>query len=161
VVAGTPPTVSVTPGAGPPVTAKLTVGVDTASPPNTIITVDSGVGRLTFSAPNGTTLSAALAGLNGQTVTSSSGPSTMGDQYAQGIAALGTESAAAKSQSANQVVLINQLQTQRQQTSGVSLDEETINLMMYQKAYQSAARVITVMDSMLDTLINNTGRVGR
>ena len=161
VVAGTPPTVSVTPGAGPPVTAKLTVGVDTASPANTIITVDSGVGRLTFSAPNGTTLSAALAGLNGQTVISSSGPSTMGDQYAQGIAALGTESAAAKSQSANQVVLINQLQTQRQQTSGVSLDEETINLMMYQKAYQSAARVITVMDSMLDTLINNTGRVGR
>ena len=103
----------------------------------------------------------ATAATSWVSVTTNSGPSTMGDQYAQGIAALGTESAAAKSQSANQVVLITQLQTQRQQTSGVSLDEETINLMMYQKAYQSAARVITVMDSMLDTLINNTGRVGR
>ena len=29
--------------------------------------------------------------------------------------------------------------------------------MMYQKAFQAAARVITVMDSMLDTLINHTG----
>ena len=33
--------------------------------------------------------------------------------------------------------------------------------MTYQKAYQAAARVITVMDEMLDTLINSTGRVGR
>ena len=40
---------------------------------------------------------------------------------------------------------------------GVDLDEETTNLVTYQHAYQAAARVITTIDSMLDTLINHTG----
>jgi flagellar hook-associated protein 1 len=39
----------------------------------------------------------------------------------------------------------------------VDLDEETTNLVTYQHAYQAAARVITTIDSMLDTLINHTG----
>ena len=153
---GNPPTVTVNPGTGP---ATITVGVDPAG--NKIINVDTGTGRLTLSAASGTDLYTALAGLSGQSVTTNSGPSTIGDQYAQQIAALGVESQTAKSQSTNQSVLVNQLETQRSSTSGVSLDEETINLITYQKAYQAAARIITVMDEMLDTLINNTGRVGR
>jgi flagellar hook-associated protein 1 FlgK len=52
---------------------------------------------------------------------------------------------------------VNQLQNQRQQSAGVSLDEEATHLIQYQRAYQAAARVISVVDSMLDTLINNTG----
>jgi flagellar hook-associated protein 1 FlgK len=36
----------------------------------------------------------------------------------------------------------------------VSLDEEMTNLIQYQYAYQGAARVVTVVDSLLDTLIN-------
>ncbi len=45
--------------------------------------------------------------------------------------------------------------------SGVSLDEELINLTRYQKAYQAASRFFTVVDEMLDTIINRTGIVGR
>jgi flagellar hook-associated protein 1 FlgK len=45
--------------------------------------------------------------------------------------------------------------------SGVNLDEEMVNLMKYQHAYEGASRVITSVDSMLDTLINRTGLVGR
>jgi flagellar hook-associated protein 1 FlgK len=41
--------------------------------------------------------------------------------------------------------------------SGVDLDEETSNLVMYQHAYQAAARVMSAVDQMLDTLINRTG----
>ena len=41
-------------------------------------------------------------------------------------------------------------------TSSVSLDEETTHLIQYQHAYQAAARVISVVDGMLDTLINHT-----
>ena len=66
------------------------------------------------------------------------------------------ESSAAKSQSANQQILVNQLTNQRAQTSSVSLDEETTHLIQYQHAYQAAARVISVVDGMLDTLINHT-----
>jgi flagellar hook-associated protein 1 FlgK len=41
--------------------------------------------------------------------------------------------------------------------SGVDIDEETTNLVTYQHAYQAAARVMTTVDSILDTLINHTG----
>jgi flagellar hook-associated protein 1 FlgK len=44
---------------------------------------------------------------------------------------------------------------------GVSLDEETTNMLKYQHAYQAAARVITTMDEALNTVINNMGLVGR
>lgn len=45
--------------------------------------------------------------------------------------------------------------------NGVDLDEETANLVVFQHAYQGAARVLTAIDEMLDTLINRTGLVGR
>ncbi|GAB3044026.1 flagellar hook-associated protein FlgK [Parafrigoribacterium mesophilum] len=45
--------------------------------------------------------------------------------------------------------------------STVDLDEENINLLSFQHAYQGAARVMTAVDEMLDTLINHTGLVGR
>lgn len=43
----------------------------------------------------------------------------------------------------------------------VDIDEETVNLLAYQRAYEGAARVLTTVDQMLDVLINRTGVVGR
>jgi len=48
-----------------------------------------------------------------------------------------------------------------QADSGVNLDEEMTNMLQYQRAYQAAARVVTTVDEMLDTLVNRTGMVGR
>lgn len=45
--------------------------------------------------------------------------------------------------------------------SSVDLDEEAVNLVTFQSAYQASARVITAVDEMLDVLINRTGVVGR
>jgi flagellar hook-associated protein 1 FlgK len=45
--------------------------------------------------------------------------------------------------------------------ASVDLDEETTLLLTFQHAYQGAARVMTAIDEMLDTLINRTGVVGR
>ncbi|MCU1407900.1 MAG: flagellar biosynthesis protein FlgK [Glaciihabitans sp.] len=45
--------------------------------------------------------------------------------------------------------------------ASVDLDEENVNMLMSQTAYNGAARVLTAMDEMLDTLINRTGLVGR
>ncbi len=44
-----------------------------------------------------------------------------------------------------------------QTDSGVNLDEEMTNLLQYQRSYQASARVVTTVDSILDTLINHTG----
>jgi flagellar hook-associated protein 1 FlgK len=42
--------------------------------------------------------------------------------------------------------------------SGVNLDEEAAQLLRYQQAYQAAARIISVADTLFQTLINATGR---
>lgn len=49
----------------------------------------------------------------------------------------------------------------QQSNASVDGDEETVNLLTYQTAYQAAARVLTAMDEALDVLINRTGLVGR
>jgi flagellar hook-associated protein 1 FlgK len=45
--------------------------------------------------------------------------------------------------------------------AGVNLDEEMTNMLQFQRAYQAAARVVTTVDEVLDTLVNRTGMVGR
>lgn len=44
---------------------------------------------------------------------------------------------------------------------GVSLDEEGINMMDFQKWYNASARMVTVLDEALDVIINSMGLVGR
>lgn len=46
------------------------------------------------------------------------------------------------------------LYSQRQQFSGVSLDEEAIRIIEFQRAFQSAARMITTIDELMQTLVN-------
>lgn len=48
----------------------------------------------------------------------------------------------------------------RQSVSGVDLDEEFTNMIRFQHAYNAAARNITMIDEMLDRIINGMGRVG-
>lgn len=48
----------------------------------------------------------------------------------------------------------------RDAISGVSQDEETADMMKYQKSYEAASRVMTVLDDLLDVIINRTGRAG-
>jgi len=57
--------------------------------------------------------------------------------------------------------VLEQQQMRRDAVSGVSLDEELMQLVRYQAAYDAASRLVSVMDEMLDTLINRTGIVGR
>jgi flagellar hook-associated protein 1 FlgK len=57
--------------------------------------------------------------------------------------------------------VLNQIADSIDSTSGVSLDEEVIDLMRYSQSYNAAARLMTTLDELLDVLINNTGVVGR
>jgi flagellar hook-associated protein 1 FlgK len=77
------------------------------------------------------------------------------------IAQLGVTVNAAKTNLASQEALHAQLTRERQSTSGVSLDEEAANLVRFQRAFEAVAHVISVVDSMLGTIINEMGRTGR
>lgn len=74
---------------------------------------------------------------------------------------LGVDGAEAKRISANQKVMLNNVETKRQSTSGVSLDEEMSEMLKFQHAYNANARMLTTMDGILDTLINRVGLAGR
>ena len=57
--------------------------------------------------------------------------------------------------------IVSELQNRRDEVSGVVLDEEVTNMMMYNKSYQAASRLMTTLDEALDVLINKMGLVGR
>lgn len=57
-------------------------------------------------------------------------------------------------------VLNNELQDRRDEVSGVVVDEEVANVMLYNKSLSAASRLMTALDEALDVLINRTGRVG-
>lgn len=66
---------------------------------------------------------------------------------------IGLDQEDASSRAAFQEALAQQLQTQQQSVSGVSLDEEMINLLKYQQVYQAAAKIVETTRSLLDTVI--------
>jgi flagellar hook-associated protein 1 FlgK len=89
------------------------------------------------------------------------GTANIDEYYQSGIAQLGQDARQAVLMTENQDLLVQHLEEQQEQVSGVSLDEETANLLQYQHTYQAAARVMTTVDGMLETIINKMGLVGR
>ncbi|AGC69535.1 flagellar hook-associated protein 1 [Thermoclostridium stercorarium subsp. stercorarium DSM 8532] len=61
----------------------------------------------------------------------------------------------------SQQVLVNAAENERQSLMGVSLDEEMGNLIKYKYAYNSATKIVNVINEMLETIIYRTGIVGR
>lgn len=66
---------------------------------------------------------------------------------------LGVQSEEATRIVKNQNTLLKGLVERRLSTSGVSLDEEAINLVQFQHAFQANAKVITTVDQLLDVVI--------
>lgn len=61
----------------------------------------------------------------------------------------------------NNVTVLNAIESSRDAVSGVSMDEEASNMMMFQSAYNAASRLMTALDEVLNTLISSTGVCGR
>lgn len=61
----------------------------------------------------------------------------------------------------NYLTVLNGVDDSRSAISAVSLDEEGVNLLRYQKSYNAAARLMTTLDEAIDTIINKLGTVGR
>jgi flagellar hook-associated protein 1 FlgK len=76
--------------------------------------------------------------------------------YQQLVNGFGTSVSSSRRLATSQQMLTEQVDGARDQLAGVNLDEEMLSMVQYQRAYEAAARVMTVVDSMLDTLINRT-----
>lgn len=94
----------------------------------------------------------ALASLRSTPVLSS-GTETIGDYFESTIVQLGIDAGANLDRRDVQNSVINDLDLRRQEVSGVNLDEEVTTLIQVQKAFDASARVITIADRMLETLL--------
>ena len=83
---------------------------------------------------------------------------TMGESYSAAISLFSYSLSQSRMQHENQTSVLNAVRGQRESVSGVSLDEEAAELMKFQRAYQASARVISVIDEMLDLVVNSMGR---
>lgn len=83
------------------------------------------------------------------------------ESYQRLVNVFGTEVSALQRRTANQAALAGSIDQAWEQQAGVNLDEETVAMMTAQRGYEAAARLMTAIDEMLDTLINRTGLVGR
>lgn len=78
--------------------------------------------------------------------------------YKDIINKLGVQTQEAKRVVTNQTALLSDFENQRLQVSGVSLDEEMVNLIQFQHAYGANAKIISTVDELLDVLINGLKR---
>lgn len=82
------------------------------------------------------------------------GTTTFYGYYTRIVADIGSATAYAGVEARANETVAMELENYRESISGVSMDEEGVNLIKYQRAYEAAAKVITTVDSMLATLIN-------
>jgi len=81
------------------------------------------------------------------------GKSTFQDVYSEMISEIGAKTANADVAMQSSAILKNQSFERIQSVSGVNMDEEAANLLMYQQHYSAAARVITIASELFDTIL--------
>ena len=88
----------------------------------------------------------------------SGGTATLTESWGQFVARIGRDVQSASSERDVRGEIVDQIQSLRDQVSGVSLDEEALNLMKFQRAYQANARVFRAVDDALQILFDSLGR---
>ncbi len=83
---------------------------------------------------------------------------TLDNYFKSSIADLGVTNQDAQRNVINQEALLTQLETRKESISGVSLDEEITNMIQFSKSYQANARMISVIDELLDVVVNGLKR---
>lgn len=87
--------------------------------------------------------------------------SSVSSAYNDFVSILGSSGNEATNHYDNQEQMVTQIDNQRSMISGVSSDEELGNMIKFQHAYNASARVVSIVDSMIDQIVNRMGIVGR
>ena len=119
----------------------------TANPQNTLaVAAASNAGT----ASNDTSVAQAIANLG---TPSTSGPSTPDQLYTSLIQGLGTNVQTTNTQVSSETSVANAASQNLQQIAGVNTDQQMVSMLSYQHAYQAAAQVITVTNTMIQSLL--------
>jgi flagellar hook-associated protein 1 FlgK len=111
-------------------------------------------GRNNVAGSNANALALSLAG---SAAVGQLGGKSLTDYYSNYIGALAAHAKNAADDVTAQNTIYDTLYAQQQAISGVSLDEEAINLTKYQRAFQGTARYITVVDEMMQAVLGLLG----
>ncbi|MDH5668486.1 MAG: hypothetical protein OEY86_10790, partial [Nitrospira sp.] len=82
------------------------------------------------------------------------GPGTLHDAYRTVAADFGVVVQSADRDHLSQEILRDQIDTMRAQVSGVSMDEELVNLIKFQRGFEAASRLVRVSDEMFQTILS-------
>jgi flagellar hook-associated protein 1 FlgK len=104
-------------------------------------------------APGDNRIALAISGLQHVTLLNG-GEATMDDWYNSIISEVGVERSKNAEALGQQESIQGQLEKMRDQISGVSLDEETADLLKYQQVFDASAKVISVANELMDEVMN-------
>ena len=79
--------------------------------------------------------------------------SPVGRFYSDLVGQVGSQAQATFSNLESQRIISEQLNTRRENVRGVSVNEEAANLILFQRAYQAAARIVTIVDEMFQSVL--------
>lgn len=82
---------------------------------------------------------------------------TFDDYFANSVTNVGLKGEQAETNYLSQNAVMNDLRGLRDSISGVNIDEELADIIKFQHGYNAAAKFVSVMDSLLDTVINRLG----
>ncbi len=95
-----------------------------------------------------------LLGLKNQTITLNGSQVTLNDAYAGLLGQVASDSRQNQADLKSATAVTQQAQAQRDSVSAVSLDEEAVNLMTYQQAYQANMKVISTANQLFDDMLS-------
>lgn len=103
--------------------------------------------------PGDNSIAKQIAGLAEKAITALNNV-TFGENYSNAVAQFGQSIANTETQLEAQQAVERLLLKQRDSISGVSIDEEVTNMMIYQRAFQASSRLITTIDRLLEDVLN-------
>lgn len=82
---------------------------------------------------------------------------TFDDYFANSVTKVGLKGEEAETNLYSQNAIMNDLRDMRDSISGVNINEELADIIKFQHGYNAAAKFVSVIDNMLDTVINRLG----
>ncbi len=79
---------------------------------------------------------------------------TFSEYYGNTVSRFGQDISLTTAQLNDQKTVQKMLEKQRESIMGVSVDEEVANLVVYQRAFQASAKLLTTMDGLMQDVLN-------